>query len=798
MKVSYNWLKNFVDFESTHSEIAQWLTFTGTEVEKIIDTRELYKGTLVAKVLEIEPNVPRDGVFKIKLLIADNLEVTSLTISSSLAKNDLVAFAPIGARLPTTDRVTEVALEGIVSQGIILTGKELNIPSHKEIIKFDNQNIQPGRLLEEVLPLSDFILEMEVTPNRPDCLSHIGIAREISALNGNPIKYPHFDLNIDSSLHPTISVEIEDTNDCGRYAGRIVKGVKVGKSPLDIGFLLSHLGSRSINNVVDATNYVMLALGHPLHAFDMAKLGKTTRIIVRRAKEKKNFVTLDHKVQKIDNDILCIATEDREVALAGIMGGANSEVDTTTSDILLEAAYFNPKVIRYGKKKLGISSESARRFERGADPNMVPIAMNMLSAKIIEWSKKVESVSEIIDNYPTLIKPHEITLRHEKINSILGHNIPPQKSKQILETIEFDVLTEDKDSLQIAVPTFRPDVELEIDLVEEIGRIYGYDNIQPTTRCSGSLSTQIPFDFDLQGKISDFLVGRGFTEIISHPFGNINEFTPFANEENLIKLANPVSEENEFLRPSLTPSILRCISHNIKNKNFHLQLFEFGRIYCTYEREIFENANLCIAMTGRAHPTHWGSDNRKVDFFDIKGVLEELIQKFGVDDMQIKAGTLPAFTENINFELYTGENFIGSIGTIKPALLSSFDIEQEVYLLQIDFEKTVAICKEQEEIYTPINRLPSIERDISLIIPHDITAADILKTIKNSGGQMIKAIEQLDLYEGENIPAGKKSYTFRIIYQSEKKTLTDEEVNQIHFNIIDTLEDKYDAQLPEG
>jgi phenylalanyl-tRNA synthetase beta chain len=801
MKVSYKWLKELVDFDWSAEELADKLTFAGLEVESIEPWGTSLDKVIVGQVKKIEKHPDAE---KLSVCLVDTgTEVLQIICGAKNVKAGMKApLALIGARLPADLQIEKVVLKGVESYGMLCSEKELGIGEESEVIMILEPDTKIGEPLSDALDLEDFILYIDITPNRPDALSMIGIARDVSALSGSKLEKPEFQLKeIEESASKWIEVVIDDPIGCPRYAARVIKDVKIGKSPFWLRRRLECCGMRAINNVVDATNYVLLETGHPLHAFDYNLLSalsgkKGKRILVRRAKEKEKFFTLDGIERTLNPEVLLITDENKPVAIAGIMGGMESEVTEKTKDVLLESAYFDPRVIRRGRIYLGLNTEASYRFERGADPNVLIKAADQ-AAYLMQNLCEGKVLEGVVDNYPEPILPASVTFRPQRCSRVLGIGMGEKEIENILCNLELKISKKSSSNLLVEIPTFRPDLTREIDLIEEVVRIYGYDKIESAFRAGGELFTAISDEDKLIRKIKNLLAGKGFFEVVSNNLVDPVKMSRINPSKEAVRILNPLNEELSVLTTSLSYNLLLILSWNLNRKEKDLRIFELAKVFwSTEKKQSEERLKLEIALCGRKNPIFWGDKEKPVDFYDLKGVLEDLLRGLRIERFNFSPKVSNLFSEGMSFELHGQERVLGSLGKVSKEMLKLFDLEQEVFLAELDFQ-TLSELIPPARFYTPLPKFPRVERDISMLVDEAILSSELEKTIRESGGKLVEKVYLFDLYRGAQVPKGKKSLAYAIWYRSEEKTLTDQEVEIVHKKIIEGLKTGFGAELRE-
>jgi len=792
MIVTYNWLKEFVDFDLTPEALADLLTMIGLEVEGIKKIGADLDDVVVAIVREKAQHPNAD---KLSLCQVDNgKEVLSIVCGAQNFKTgDTVALAQIGAVLPGDFRIKRSKIRGSESFGMLCSEKELGLAEESEGIMLLPAGLQLGTPAFEALGLKDVIFEIGLTPNRADCLSVIGIAREIAAMLGKKVKYPSLEVVENGpAIDAVACIKINDEDLCPRYMARYVTGCTVGPSPAWMIKRLNDVGIRSINNVVDVTNYVLLEYGHPLHAFDYRLLAGGT-VIVERAAEGEPFFTLDGQERSLTSQDLTIRDAEKAIALAGIMGGGNSEISDTTTDILLESAYFSPSAIRRTARRLGMHTEASHRFERGADVSILPSALDRAASLIAELSGGRVAVGTI-DVYPLPIKPRVISVRLERIARILGIEIPPDKVKRIFQSLEFAVECLEPGIFQVTVPTYRIDIEREIDLIEEVARLNGYENI-PVTMPKVCTFSDLPSPHQaLERKLRDLFISHGLSEVITYSFVNPSVLNKILLPESdprrkPIRVLNPLSEDQSVMRTTLLPGLLDVTARNLSFRLLNVQVFEMRRIYLPADDLDLpvEPVHAAGMVTGLRDPESWSRSAEQLDFYDVKGILENIFEVLGISNAVYEAGDLePFYHPGKACSVFVGKVQIGSFGEIHPTVQENYAIEKPLYYFELNFEKLLSFCTNVTSV-SPPPRFPETFRDIAMLVEDDIETGIVLDSIRGNKIQEIENVELFDLYKGPGIPEGQKSIAVRVRYRSQDRTLTDEEVNRMQEHVVQNL-----------
>jgi phenylalanyl-tRNA synthetase beta chain len=794
MKVSYNWLKEYVDFDLTPDELAGKLTMAGFEVEEVKSFIPEFSGILVAEVMEVakHPNADKLSVCKVRTGSDPHEVICGAANVRALQK---VAFAPVDTTLPGGIKIKKAKIRGVTSYGMICSEEELGLKDHSDGIWVLPNDWQTG---EGVYPYlreqQDYLFNIAVTPNRPDGLSIIGIAREISVLEKTELKLPVFHLTEHkASEGDTIDVKIEKEAlaGCPRYTARLIKNVKIAPSPKWLVKRLHAVGVRSINNIVDITNFVLFELGQPLHAFDLHKL-KGYKIIVRTSMENEVFTTLDENERRLPDNTVMICDEERAVAIGGVMGGLNSEISESTTDILLESAYFKPVNIAYASKKMGVSTEASQRFERGVDPNGAVLASNRAAALMAEIAGGTV-VSGFVDRYPAKITPKKVSVRPARVNHLLGTSLQVDEMTDILDRLELNYKNE-----TVTVPTFRPDIEREVDVIEEVARIINYDSIPVSDTLSIRMdsernSAELFFD-----RLKSACCEIGLSEVITNSMGSKREIEAVNDRVN-VAILNPISDDMNAMRPSLLPGLLKVAAYNINRQHEDLRLFEVGRIFGenAAENPADQVYSLALILHGERYRKSWEGAVPNIDFYDIKGMVEQLCDKIFLDNIEfILYDRNGYFRPEQGLSLTRQGQYLGSFGQIKSEIATVFGIESDVYGFELKISGLEHLIDENLR-YQPFSRYPVIEKDLALIVENEVPADSLRAFILKTGYPLAQEIVIFDLFQGKHLGAGKKSLGFRIRFQSKERTLTDKEVSEIFYEIIKQVERKFNAKLRE-
>ncbi|WMT19431.1 phenylalanine--tRNA ligase subunit beta [Parageobacillus toebii] len=802
MFVSYKWLQEYVDLTGiTAKELADLITKSGIEVESVEVLNKGAKGVVVGHVLEREQHPNADKLSKCLVDIGEGEPVQIICGAPNVAKGQKVAVAKVGAVLPGNLKIKRAKLRGEESNGMICSLQELGVESklvpkeYADGIFVFPSDAPVGADALELLNLDDEVLELGLTPNRADCLSMIGVAYEVAAILGRDVKLPTIELQENNeNVHDYISVRVDAPQDNPLYAGRIVKNVKIGPSPLWMQTRLIAAGIRPHNNVVDITNYILLEYGQPLHAFDYDRLG-SKEIVVRRAKAGETIVTLDDTKRTLTEDHLVITNGTEPVALAGVMGGANSEVRDDTTTVFIESAYFTSPVIRKASKDHGLRSEASTRFEKGIDPARTREALDRAAALMAEYAGG-EVVGGIVEVNTLKEKEVTVTITLDRINRVLGTMITKDEVATILTNLQF-AFTEDNGTFTITVPSRRRDISIEEDIIEEVARLYGYDRLPATLPVAEAKPGKLTPYQAKRRQVRRYLEDVGLFQAITYSLTSEEKAMMFALETaEPIRLALPMSEERSVLRQSLLPHLLEVASYNRARQVENVAVYETGAVYLANgENELpSEKERLAGVLTGVWHAHLWQSEKKAVDFYVAKGILDGLFELLGltnrIEYRQAKREHMhPGRTAHI---LLDGKT-IGFVGQLHPVVQKEYDLK-ETYVFELAL--TDLLNAEVEDIrYSPIPRFPSITRDIALVVDENVVAGELQKAIIEAGGELLKEVSIFDVYQGDRLPDGKKSIAFSLRYYDPERTLTDEEVTAVHEKVIQAVEQQFGATL---
>ncbi|OQY13771.1 MAG: phenylalanine--tRNA ligase subunit beta [Desulfobacteraceae bacterium 4572_19] len=848
MKVSLSWLKEYIDIKMSVADLADALTMAGLEVEAVEDRFSSFNNIVVGQIIKTRQHANADRLKCCKVNIG-NEEIAVVCGAPNAKEGMYVACALPGAALPNGITIKKSKLRGEKSEGMLCSGSELELGVDSDGIMALDNSLVPGTSLVEALNLSDYVIEIDLTPNRPDCLSIAGVAREVKAIQNSqvPIRFPDAKLPDASSDYDNIekytSVIIDDPQLCYRYVAKLVFDIKVAPSPFWLQDHLISVGLKPINNVVDVTNLVMMETGQPLHAFDFDNLAGN-KIIVRSATEGEKFTTLDDKEHIMESGALMICDGEKPVAIAGVMGGLNSEISDSTVRILIEGAYFKPSSIRKTAKKTGIGTDASHRFERGVDPAGTVHAVNR-AAKLITEITGGSLIQGIIDNNPVEYVEKTVLLDPMALNRRLGTTLSSGEIKKFLESIEFgvspvktcgelpdkslckpvgDKLAEEKlvdnssgllateteitaktENFIVSVPSFRVDVSRPEDLSEEIARLWGYNNIKTSLPLVPVDAKPSSRKISMRNKVKRIMTGLGMSEAINYSFIHVNSCDRLCLPENdirrnVVKVLNPISEDQAILRTSLVPGLLDNMQRNLSMQVNTLKLFEAGNIFFNQGEAVQpkETEMLTGLLTGARNENRWYAKGEVCDFFDLKGILEGLFTTLKITDFSFVKydAALCTFTlPNYTAQVFINNKEIGIIGKIAPDVLKNYSIKQAGYVFELNLETLTANIPDAITSL-PIPKFPSVSRDITLLVAREIGVADILKAVNNSDEKLVVGVHLFDVYEGEPIATDRKSVSLRVIYRSDSCTLKDKRINKIHAGITKGLIKKFKAELP--
>lgn len=791
MKVPYNWLKDYAEINVDAKTLGDKLTLSGSAVEEVIIQGDNIKNVVTGKITKIEKHPDADRLKVCKVNIGADEEIQIVTAATNMNEQDIVPVALHKSILADGSEIKKGKMRGVESNGMFCSEEELGIAGDEPVhgLMILPKDAPLGVDIKEYLGLNKAILDFEITSNRPDCLSVVGMARETAATLGTSYKMPNFNYNVKSTdnINDKLKVEIKDSL-CRRYMARGVKNVTIQPSPAWMQERLLEAGVRPINNIVDITNFVMLELGQPMHAFDGRQIESGT-IVVESAKDGEKFTTLDEIERELDSEFLMIKDGEKSIALAGIMGGLNSEIQDDTTEVVFESANFDGTNIRVNSKKLNLRSESSSRFEKDIDPNLAALAIDRACA-LVEELGCGDIIEGTIDVYNSVKEEGSITVDSNWINSFLGTSISKDQMKIALDSLDLKTVI-DGDKLVITIPTFRIDIAIKEDIAEEVARIYGYDKI-PTTVFKVSTEREPKYKNELlSDKVIEIMIGSGINQSISYSFVSPKVFDkiniPTDSElRNVVKIKNPLGEDYSVMRTSTLPSIMESLGRNYSRNNDYVRLFEIGKVYIPNEDETqlpTEKNVLTVGIYGDC------------DYLDLKGIVENIVDGLGVAKAKyVRESENPSYHPGKTAALIVRNKKVGTLGEIHPDVSENYGVDVECYVAELDLDllfEAATVVKS----YKPLPKFPAVTRDIALLCDDSILVQEIEETIRKAGGNLVEKVQLFDIYKGAQIPEGKKSIAYAIAYRDEKKTLEDKDITKVHNRILQALEHKLGAVL---
>lgn len=819
MNISYNWLKEYVNFDLTPDEVAAALTSIGLEtgdVEEVQSIKGGLEGLVIGEVLTCEPHPNSDHMHITTVNLGQGDPVQIVCGAANVAAGQKVVVATLGTKLYDGDEcftIKKSKLRGVESNGMICAEDEIGIGTSHEGIIVLPEDVVPGTLAKDYYNIkSDYVLEVDITPNRSDACSHYGVARDLYAWliqNGRQatLKRPSVDAFKVDNHDMNIDIVVENTEACSRYAGVAIKNVTVKESPEWLQNKLRLIGVRPINNIVDITNYILHAYGQPMHCFDADKI-KGGKIVVKTCPEGTKFVTLDEVERKLSDRDLMICNAEEPMCIAGVFGGLDSGTTETTKDVFLESAYFHPTWVRKTARRHGLSTDSSFRFERGIDPNGTIYALKE-AALLVKELAGGEIASEIKDNYPAPIADFPVELSYEYTNALIGKVIPAETIKSIVTSLEMKITGETPEGLSLLVPAYRVDVQRPCDVVEDILRIYGYNNVEIPTSVKSSLSVKGDVDksVKLQNLVSEQLVGCGFNEIMNNSltaatyYEGLETYKP----ENLVQLMNPLSNDLNVMRATLLFGGLESIQHNANRKNADLKFFEFGNCYhfnaekknpekvlAAYSEEL----HLGLWITGKRVSNSWAHPDENTSVYELKAYVLNIFRRLGVNFGGLVFGNLTDDIYSVAISVHTrGGKLLATFGVLHKKIQKAFDIDNEVYYADLNWKELMKAIKNNTVAYKEISKFPAVKRDLALLIDKKVQFAEIEKIAYETDKKLLKSVELFDVYEGKNLEAGKKSYAVSFMLQDENATLNDKQIDKVMQKLIANLQNKLDAKL---
>lgn len=807
MTISYNWLKQFINLPWDAEKTGELLTDLGLEVEGISDFSSIkggLEGIVVGHVLECvqHPNADRLKLTKVDIGSGDPLQI--VCGAPNIEAGQKVAVATVGTTLYDEEgkpwEIKKGKIRGEASLGMICSEVELGLGDSHDGIMVLKSDIKPGTLASKLFEVeTDKVFEIGLTPNRSDAMSHWGVARDLRAgllhrgISEKVNTPSSSSFRVDNRTLKVL-VNVEDSSLAPRYCGITLSNLKVGPSPTWLQNRLKSIGLAPINNVVDATNYVLHELGQPLHAFDAAKI-TGNEINVKTLPKGTKFTTLDGVERELSEEDLMICDSEKPLCIAGVFGGINSGVTEETTSIFLESAYFDPISVRKTAKRHGLSTDASFRFERGVDPNIVDYALRR-AAILINQLAGGEITCDLVDIYPKKIEDHQVFLQFEKANKLIGESLPVETIKDILTSLEMKVINMTETGIGMTIPAYRNDVTREVDVIEEILRVYGYNNIKFTEKLNASVATVLPGeDYSIQSKIAILLASQGFYEIMNNSLTTpkYSGMVESINDSFNVTMLNPLSQELSVLRQSMLFSGLETIEYNSNRNNSNLQLFEFGKTYHSYPGGREEKKHLSIFITGMRNESNWSVPNSKSDFFYGKGIISIIMERLGLNDFSEDACDSDVFSEGI--ALKRNKEVLVEFGIVKKKIAKAMDIDAEVFYADFNWDKVLKQISHKNFNVKPIPKFPGSERDFALLLDESVSFKNLKKAAFETEKKLLKSVNLFDVYTGKTLPEGKKSYALNFTFQDEHKTLTDKQVDKIMNKLQQKFETEFGASL---
>lgn len=803
MKISYNWLKQFIKIDWDAEKTGELLTDLGLEVEGIESYQSVkggLEGVVIGHVLTCEQHSNADKLKVTTVDIGGDAPVQIVCGAPNVAKGQKVPVATIGTTLYTDEgeawTIKKGKIRGEESHGMICAEDELGLGKSHDGIMILNADLVPGTPAADVFEIeNDQVFEIGLTPNRADAMSHLGTARDLRAglmqqdIIPELITPSNSSFKIENRLNK-VDVSIIDGERAPRYAGVVISGLKVTESPAWIQHRLKAIGLTPINNIVDVTNYVLHELGQPLHAFDLAKI-KGNKIEVKTVEKGTKFTTLDGVERELHEEDLMICDEEKPMCIAGVFGGEHSGVTEGTTAIFLESAYFNPVSIRKTAKRHGLNTDASFRFERGIDPNITDYALMRAAVLLLEVAGG-EITSEIVDIYPKKIEDQQVFLSFENATKLIGEELPREKIKAILSSLDIKINNVTESGLGMTIPAYRNDVTREADVIEEVLRVYGYNNINFGNKLNATIANSSKFeDHKVQDVVANQLVAQGFYEIMANSLTTPSyvEYSELLNAENNVTMLNPLGQELSILRRSMLFSGLEAISYNNNRKHADLKFFEYGKAYHSYDSGTVEDKHLAIFVTGNRHTEHWKHTSETTDFFYLKGIVQSVLDRLGITRGRTATVKNDVFAEAVGIQL--GKTKLVEYGLIKKSILKKFNLSQDVYYADFNWDNILEVAKRNKIKFQPIPKYPSVRRDFALLLDSTTRFEEIHTIAKQTEKQLLKDIQLFDVYEGKNLPEGKKSYAVSFLLQDEHKTLTDKQIDKV----MNKLQFRFEKEL---
>ncbi len=820
MNISYNWLKEYIDTPLTPDELAAALTSIGLEtgsVEEVESVRGGLRGLVIGKVLTCVEHPDSDHLHITTVDLGDGQATQIVCGAPNVAAGQTVVVATVGTTLYDGDKefkIKKSKIRGVESFGMICAEDEIGVGQSHDGIIVITDDVKPGTPAAEYFRLtSDYVLEVDLTPNRIDAASHFGVARDLAAWasqHANALELKRPDVSAFKTDRPdgAVNVEVDNYTACPRYSGVTIRGIKVTESPKWLQDRLNAIGLRPINSVVDITNYILHSIGQPLHCFDLSKIDGG-KVVVRNCPEGTPFVTLDGVEHKLSEADLMICSASKPMCIAGVFGGLDSGVTEQTTDIFIESAYFNPTSVRKTARRHGLQTDASFRYERGTDPNITMYALK-LAALMVKELAGGEICGEPVDIYPEPVAPFNVTLDYDYARALIGKDIPTETIDSILRALEIEIVESDGKEARLHVPTYRVDVQRPCDVVEDVLRIYGYNNVEMGTTVHSSLSfkSQADIDNNFRNLISDQLTAVGFNEILNN---SLSAESYYAQSEqypldHCVRLLNPLSADLSVMRQTLLFGGLESLAYNINRRSENLMMYEFGNVYTfnpaaesTAEKPLApysEHSRLALWLTGAVKPAGWLRAEEKATVYDLRAAVENILTRLGISTAEIKLtkGSSAIYAASLDIASRSGK-YLGSLGIVSKSVLKQFEIKQEVFFAELDWSALVQLAARHNVTFSPLPKTMAVKRDLALLIDSQVTMQQIENTVRESERKLLRDVTLFDVYEGDKLPAGKKSYAIAITLQDDERTLNDKQIEAVMKKIITNLENKVGATL---
>lgn len=796
MKISYNWLKQFIDLNISPQELSLILTDIGLEVESLDLVQPVPGGLEGLVVGEVKtcvphPNADRLLVTTVDVGIGEDLQIVCGAPNVGSGQKVIVALVD-STLYPTQGEpftIKKSKIRGEVSMGMICAEDEIGIGESHEGIMVLPESVKVGLPAKEYFGFQDdYVFEIGLTPNRADAASHLGVARDIAAYLRSEFRLPTPEQPEQSKLGPAFQVDVQSPAS-KRYVSCLIEDIKVAESPAWLKEKLAAIGLRPINNVVDVTNYVLHGLGQPLHAFDASKI-KEGKVVVRQARQGEKFLTLDGVERTLDADDLMICDVTDPLCLAGVFGGLGSGVTADTTSVFLESAYFDSVSIRKTSKRHGLKTDASFRFERGTDPDMPVIALQYAVQLIAEVAGGRQTTM-ISDIYPEPVKSFQFEVNYARIQNLIGKEIPTEEIRQIIVALEIKVSDEDEQGLRISVPPFKVDVTREVDIIEEVLRIYGYNNIEIGTQLKASLNPSPKPNKELVGnQVADFLVANGFLEVMNN---SLTHLQTASDPETAVRIFNPLSSDLDTMRQNLLHSMLESVEYNQKRKQPDLNFFEFGKSYHLQGDNYVERNHLALAMTGKQSGGHWNKSDESTTFYHLKAVVDGVLQKLGIADFQVTDATDKELAFGLNYE--KNQQHLVSFGAVGKASLKQADVNGTVFFADFDWDRLLRLIRNQQIVFKEISKFPSVRRDLALLLDDQVSFEALKNIALRTERKFLKEVAVFDVYKGDKLPEGKKSYALSFLLQDEEKTMDDKRIDAIVKKLITNFEKETGATV---